>query len=77
MRLWPHGHVMLMTYWPELSASLTMLSGGRGGITRQIYRRSAVDCFCITHTVFGAAENCIAARICGHDDHAFAGFHAP
>ena len=50
---------MWMTYCPKLSTSLTMLSGGRGGITPQIYRRSVVDCCCITRTVFGFHQRCI------------------
>jgi hypothetical protein len=34
VRVWPHSHLSVNTYWPKWSDYLTTVSGGRGGIIR-------------------------------------------
>lgn len=52
----PHSHINVKTYCPPASSRRTTTGGLRGGIIRQIYRRSPVDCLCISHPVF--ADSC-------------------
>jgi hypothetical protein len=41
--VWPQSQVNVSTYCPKLSDSLTMVSGGRGGIMRRFCRRDSVS----------------------------------
>jgi hypothetical protein len=53
--LWPQSHLSVKTYWPKLSDSFLIESGGRGGIMRGLSRHGT----CRVHPVSDPVEYCM------------------
>jgi hypothetical protein len=57
MRVWPHSHVRVNTYWPPWSDNWTTVIGGRGGIIRRLSRASGAG----VHPVARRCQHCTSA----------------